>query len=268
VKRLIVNADDMGLHRGINEGILRCYREGIVTSVSVCANGVAFEEAAAGLKGSDGPGVGVHLTLVGERALCPAPSLAPEGRLPGYFTGLFRRLMLGQIPEIEIERELAAQISRVRDAGLRVTHLDSHQHVHLHPRLLPTVVCLAQRFDIGALRVASCLTPLAGVRSVLVSAFARRARVRIPAAGLRTPDALIGIGETGRLDERRLLELLRRVPPGTTELVCHPGIESDGVASAYPWGFGWDREVAALTSPRVRAAVDQERVRLISYSEL
>jgi predicted glycoside hydrolase/deacetylase ChbG (UPF0249 family) len=268
VKQLIVNADDMGLHRGINQAVLRCHREGILTSVSVCANGAAFEEAVAGLDQAQGLGVGVHLTLVGERALSDAPRLAPEGRLPSYFTDLFRRLALARIPEAEIEQELVAQVSRVREAGIRVCHLDSHQHVHLHPTLLPIVVRVARRFEIHGLRVAACLNPFAGVRPALVSLFAHRAARRLPGTELRRPDVLLGVSQTGRLDEAGLLKLIPRLPNGTSELVCHPGIEVDGMADTYRWGFHWEGEVAALTSPRVRAALAQERIRLITYSEL
>ena len=93
MRRLIVNGDDLGLHPGINAGVVRCHREGIVTSASLCANGGAFDDAVAALRGAPELDVGVHLTLVGEAPLLPAgslPTLAPDGRLPPHFSALFR----------------------------------------------------------------------------------------------------------------------------------------------------------------------------------
>lgn len=271
MRRLIVNADDMGLHPGINAGILRCRREGIVTSASISPNGQAFEEACRLLRADPGLDVGVHLTLVDEAPVSPAaavPSLAPGGRLPRDYAALFRRLLLRQVREPEVEGELLAQVCRVREAGLRVSHLDSHQHVHLHPALLPVVIRVAQRAGVGAIRAAGRVTPLAGMKPALISLFARRGRARVRRAGLRTPDVFVGLADTGRLDEARLLRLLARLPRGTSELVCHPGSGDADIGAAYPWGFGWDAEVAALTSPAVREALARERIQLLAYRDL
>jgi hopanoid biosynthesis associated protein HpnK len=271
MRRLIVNADDMGLHPGINAGILRCHREGIVTSASLSPNGVAFEEACGLLKGAPGLDVGVHLTLVDEVPLS-APgevaSLAPSGRFPRDYAVLFRRLLLGQVREAELEGELLAQVARVRDAGLDVSHLDSHQHVHLHPALLPVVIRVAQRMGVKAIRAAVRVTPLAGMKPALIGLFARRGVSRVRKAGLRCPDVFVGLADTGRLDEPRLLRLLGRLPRGTSELVCHPGSGDAAIGAAYPWGFGWDAEVAALTSPAVREALARERISLAAHRVL
>jgi len=271
VKSLIVNADDLGLHPGINAGVLRCHRDGIVTSASLSANGAAFEEAVHALKETDGLAVGVHLTLVGEAAVSPrdrVPTLAPEGRLPGHFSTLFRLLLLGRIRQAEVEEELVAQVARVREAGIAVRHLDSHQHVHLHPALFPIVLRVARRFGIGAVRAARRVMPLRGLRPCLLALVARRSWRALRDAGLRSPDTLLGAAETGRLDEARLLRLLSRLPPGTSELVCHPGTGAVAIGAAYPWGFQWDREVEALTSPQVRETLTRQGVRLATYAEL
>jgi predicted glycoside hydrolase/deacetylase ChbG (UPF0249 family) len=152
-----------------------------------------------------------------------------------------------------------------------VGHLDSHQHVHLHPALLPVVIRVAQRFGVGALRAASRVIPMTAMKPALISLFARRGVTRIRRAGLRTPDVFLGLADTGRLDEARLLRLLRllgRLPSGTGELVCHPGSGDAAIAAAYSWGFRWDAEAAALTSPAVREALGRERIQLVAYRDL
>lgn len=274
MRRLIVCADDMGLHPGINAGILQCHKQGIVTSASLSPSGVAFEEACRLLRGVPELDVGIHLTLVGEASVSAPgtlPTLAPEGRFPKDYAVLFRRLLMRRVREEEVERELVAQVARVRDAGIAVGHLDSHQHVHLHPALLPVVIRVAQRFGVGALRAASRVIPMTAMKPALISLFARRGVTRIRRAGLRTPDVFLGLADTGRLDEARLLRLLRllgRLPSGTGELVCHPGSGDAAIAAAYSWGFRWDAEAAALTSPAVREALGRERIQLVAYRDL
>jgi len=271
VKRLIVNADDLGLHPGINAGIIGCCREGIVTSVSLSSNGAAFEDAVRSLTSLPALDVGAHLTLVGESPLCDPsslPTLAPDGRLPGYFTTLFRRLLLRQVRVEEIERELEAQLTRARDAGLNLSHVDSHQHVHLHPVLLTIVLRLAQRFGIPSVRAGRRLLDVRGLRPAMLAVFARRGAIRIRKAKLKTPDLCVGVSETGRLNEVRLLRLIPRIPTGTTELICHPGCGDGAISEAYPWGFRWDEEAGALRSPRVHEALLAAGVSLISYRDL
>jgi len=271
VRRLIVSGDDLGLHPGINAGVVRCHLEGIVTCASLCPNGAAFEDAVRALRAAPELDVGVHLTLVGEVPLLPpdrVPTLARGGRLPAHFRALFLRVMLGRIREAEIEDEMSAQVARARDAGLRVSHLDSHQHVHLHPALLPAVLRVARRFGIGAVRAAPRVASWRSLRPALVGLAARLGSRRLRAAGIRTPDVLVGIAETGRLDEARLRAVVAALPEGTSELVCHPGSGGDAIASSYAWGFRWDEEAAALTGPAIREALRREGVRLIPYRDL
>ena len=271
MRRLIVSGDDLGLHPGINAGVVRCHREGIVTSASLCANGGAFEDAVAALRGAPDLDVGVHLTLVGEAPLLPKgslPTLAPEGRLPPHFGALFLRLTLRRVRMAEVEEEMTAQVARARDAGLRVTHLDSHQHVHLHPALLPAVLRVARRFGIGAVRAAARSVSGSGLRPGLIGLVSKLGSRRLRAAGVRTPDTLVGLAETGRLDEARLRAVVVALPEGTSELVCHPGAGDGAIASAYGWGFRWDEEAAALTAPAVRETLQREGIQLIAYRDL
>jgi hopanoid biosynthesis associated protein HpnK len=271
MRRLIVSGDDLGLHPGINAGVVRCHLQGIVTSASLCANGGAFADAVAALRGAPDLDVGVHLTLVGEAPLLAPeslPTLARGGRLPPDFRSLFFRLMLGRIRMREVEAEMAAQVARARDAGLRVSHLDSHQHVHLHPTLLTAVLRVARRFGIGAVRAAAHSVFGSGLRPALIGLASRLGSPRLRAAGVRTPDALVGIAETGRLDEAGLRAVVEALPEGTSELVCHPGAGDAAIASAYAWGFRWDGEAAALTGSAARETLRRQAVQLIAYRDL
>jgi predicted glycoside hydrolase/deacetylase ChbG (UPF0249 family) len=223
----------------MTEGAIRAHHHGIVTACSVVANGTAFDDAVARLRDVPSLEVGVHLTLVEERSLTGM-------RLPGSYLGF----VLGRKDFAAIERELRAQIERVLATGLRVTHLNGHQHLHMLPRLFAITVRLANEFGIGYVR----RVPDRGGRGGIV----RRAKIaalnRVGAAATEAPrsnDRTIGVMEAGHLTADRIIDLLRFVG-GTTELVTHPGLAVD----AYPhWRYAWDAETAALCDPRVRQAI-------------
>jgi predicted glycoside hydrolase/deacetylase ChbG (UPF0249 family) len=233
-RTLIVTADDVGLHAGMTEGAIRAHREGIVTACSIVANGAAFEDAVTRLRDVPSLEVGVHLTLVEER---PLTSI----RAPKKYTS-FVPLYLARVISIgAIERELRAQIERVMASGLRVTHLNGHQHLHLLPRIFRVVRKLAREHAIPYVRIVDDHGGAARPLSMrALSSLGRRARK----TGL-TNDRTIGVAEAGHLQD--VVPLLDHVR-GVTELVTHPGI---GV-SGYAWGYDWDRETRALCDPRLR----------------
>ncbi|HXG57664.1 MAG TPA: ChbG/HpnK family deacetylase [Thermoanaerobaculia bacterium] len=246
MKRLIVTADDVGLDRGMNEGALRAHREGIVTACSVVANGAAFDDAVARLRDAPGLEAGVHLTLVEETALT-------IGRpMPRNYLAFLAR------PARGIESELRAQIEKVLAAGLRVTHLNGHQHLHVLPSVRPVVRKLAVEFGIPYVRRVADRGGRAGVaRRVSLAA--------LHAIGRRaggTNDCTIGVAEAGHLTAGRILELLDEVE-GLTELVTHPGVAVSGYRQ---WRYQWDEETRALCDPRLREAIAARGIELVAPS--
>jgi chitin disaccharide deacetylase len=270
---LVVNADDYGLTEGVSRAILQAYTEGVVTSTSVLAVGRAFERCGPWLRQHPGLGVGVHLALVGE-----APALPPE-QIPslvngrGRFLGDWRRLLVRSLVRPldagELRAELAAQVERVRALGVPVTHLDSHQHLHLLPVVREAVLETARRFDIKAVRVPRAQGRRAWGRAVNLLSAALRARAR--ARGLRFAEDVYGFDETGALDQAALtgaLAAMARSSARTFELITHPGPAADPERHAYRWPFRWADELEALTSPATRSRIQDHRFRLVSHQAL
>jgi predicted glycoside hydrolase/deacetylase ChbG (UPF0249 family) len=247
VKKLIVTADDAGLHPGMTAGAIRAHQEGIVTACSVVANGAAFDDAVARLRDVPSLEAGVHLALVEERSLTGM-------RFPKKYTSFAPLYLARAISITAIERELRAQIERVVASGLRVTHLNGHQHLHLLPRIFAVVARLAREYDVPYVRIVDDRGGHARALSMRVlSALGRRARA--PFTNTRT----IGVSVAGHL--RDAVPLLDHVQ-GVTELVTHPGL---GV-SGYTWGYDWERETRALCDPLLRDELAKRGIELVAPS--
>ena len=166
---LIVNADDFGISEGVNRGIVDAHERGILTSTTLMANMPAFEHAVEMWREHPTLGVGVHLNLTSGNPVLPPdriPALVSQsGRLLPIGTVL-RLLTLDRIPLDQVQAEFAAQIEQAIAAGLAPTHLDSHHHVHMHPRLHLTVIRLAQRYGIRAARATAEMGPLETIGNV------------------------------------------------------------------------------------------------------
>jgi predicted glycoside hydrolase/deacetylase ChbG (UPF0249 family) len=239
LRSLVINADDLGLTVGVNDGIFDAHDHGVLTSASVFANGYATGDAIARALRRPSLGVGCHLTLVdGQSTLPPAlvPSLIEDdGRFRRSWKPFIVSCLLGRISLRETEQELTAQIERVRSAGLTITHLDAHKHVHAYPPIFAIVTRLAERFRIPVVRVPFERWPnvygrtpqqRTARRQALMNAamlpWAWRDYRRAARAGIRTPH-FVGRAHTGVLSAQVLAAMVRTLPPGVTELMVHPG---------------------------------------------
>ncbi len=247
---LIVNADDFGFTADVNDGILETHRNGIVTATTLMAMGSAFEHAVRLARQNPSLDVGCHLVLTGGLSAIP-----PHRPLPDSPAALATSVLLGRI---EVEAELRAQIGKVRDAGLAPTHLDTHKHTHLLPQVAAAVGRLSRESGIPWVR-----RPLDGpVIGRWNAAILRR-------CGCRMTDHFEGFGLTGKLNVSSLADLLARLPDGITELMCHPGYLRDELRDARTrLKESREAELAALTGPDARAALQSAGIRLVNYREL
>ena len=273
LKALIATADDVGLHPGMTAGAIQAHDQGIVRACSVVANGRAFAEAAEILRDRPKLDVGIHLTLVGERPLSPperVPSLVDgKGAFLKDFRAFTRRYLLGRIAAAEVEEELRRQIERLEATGLPIVHANSHQHLHVLPRIFEVVLRLAEEHRIPFVRVprepaARGLSPRS-LQIGLLNRIGRKARRRL--GSIRSTDRTVGVVEAGGLTVEKLSRILEGVE-GLTELICHPGLGDAALAAEYDWGYGWDRETAALCDPRLLESLRSLGIEITSLSRL
>jgi predicted glycoside hydrolase/deacetylase ChbG (UPF0249 family) len=270
---LIVNADDFGLTPGVCQAILRAGKYGIVTSTSALANGPAITDAAGSLRDS-GLGVGAHLALVGHQGPVlearEVPTLVDQrGRLASGWRPFLSRCALGRIDPGDVRREFTAQVDVLRSNGLTLTHLDTHQNLHLWPSVARATIDVACTKDVPAIRVtrSSGRSPLAfGVRH-----FSARLESRARKANVQFPDATAGFDEAGRLDLDRLrgaVERFATLRASSAELVCHPGHSTDRELGALGWDYRGQEELDALVSEEARVIVKRAGFRLGTFADL
>lgn len=244
--RVIVHADDLGLHPALNEGVERAHREGVVTSASLMPLGPAFADAVQRAQAMPTLDLGLHFTLVG------VPNLPPT---LGAFLSDYTR---GSWPARRVADALRGQLQAVR--GLEISHLDSHQHLHALPGIMRVVCPIASEYGLQAIRLpieGPALAPVAPARRIQAAALAAMARLSrryIAASGLHTSDHFSGMAVSGHLTAPTLTAYLQNARPGLTEIVCHPGLDNRILSQAFHWGYDWEGETAALCSPEARAA--------------
>ncbi len=287
MKNLIVNADDLGWTEGVNAGIAEAHRNGIVTSASLLANGAAFGAAVELARSTPGLGVGVHLNLSDGAPVAPRELVTSLTNDAGEFKGgpenLLLRMAKRGLTLREVEEEWDAQIGKVRDAGIEPTHLDGHKHVHMLPGLFEIALRLAKRYGLGAVRVANETSSLRaalsagdeihagvvlkqGVQARGLKLLARDAREQAQRAGISTADYFCGIAQTGEMTKEGVARLLRNLPEGTTELMCHPGyLDHELQKTATRLQASRQMEVEILTDAGIRNLVASQGIRLIDY---
>lgn len=282
MKRLIVNADDFGLHTEINKGIIKGYREGFITSTSIMPSAPAYEEAVALAQDNPNLGIGIHLTLVGGVApVLPAARVSSllDDRgvfLPDY--GAFaKRYYTGGIKNTELESELRAQIERALGSGLNITHLDSHQHLHVLPVLNRLVLKLSCEYNIKRMRI-PCEPYFfkggfeAGLSRMIgkcgLSFCASMASMGAKNAGISYPDCFFGMLAGGNLNEELIGNILRSLPDGTSEIMTHPGLNKGELDKHFSWNYHWEDELQAFLSEKNKALLKQEQIALINFGGL
>lgn len=281
MKQLIINADDFGLHESINHGIIEGHTKGCITSTSIMTGAPAFEHAAALAADHPELGIGVHLTLVGSMpAMQPGdiPSLVDkQGLLCASYPAFLKKYCMAGIRLADVYRELSEQVRRAKAAGLNLTHLDSHQHMHVVPGIIDVVIAIAKEYSIPALRIpAEPLLFLGGfapgigriVGRTGLSVLAGLARFKARQAGLAAPDHFFGMLAGGSMEERLLLTIIDKLPEGISEVMVHPGLADAELTQSFDWGYHWQQELSAVTSQQVSKRLSLRGVELVSFAKL
>jgi len=286
VRRLIVNADDFGLTEGVNRGIVEAHQRGMVTSTTLMANSGAFEHAVTLARSNPNLSVGCHLVLVDGSPILDAGQVSSlmDPANPGEFRqgiGAFAwQALRKQLNPHEIEAEVTAQIRKLQNAGVKVTHIDTHKHTHMFPQVLRPILRAAQACGVRAIRnpfgrmVFSFVAQRPALwkrysQVTLLNRWQKQFLAAVSAAGMITTDGSLGVVATGSLDGQLLQFTLANLTDGTWEFVTHPGY-NDAALAAISTRLRESRDVEReiLCRPATRQRLQEIQVSLISYREL
>ena len=296
MRRLIINADDFGLTEGVNRAIVEGHRDGAITSATLMANGRAFGHAVSELKSlppltSHRLSVGCHVVLIDGLPVLPpetvpsllAANLPEASQFRSRLASFARAALLGRLQPDEAAAEAVAQIMKIQNAGVTVSHIDSHKHTHMFPKILRPLLRAAKDCGVRAVRnpftafgagnfARIALRPGVWNRYLPLRAlagFQQSFRRSVSGAGLVTTDGICGVIDTGSLNQKSFAAIMKTLPQGTWELVCHPGYDDeDLLRTGTRLRLSRVRELEILTSPEARQAITRNGIELISFSDL
>jgi hopanoid biosynthesis associated protein HpnK len=252
---LIVTADDFGLHPAVNEAVELAHLQGVLTAASLMVGAPAAADAVARARRLPGLRVGLHLVLADGAAVLP------RERIPALLNehGCFGDDMASDgvrfffLPHVrrQLEAEIRAQFEAFAATGLALDHVNAHKHFHLHPTVLSMLLRIGRDYGLRAVRL-----PAETGAPTLLRPWLRLLAGRLDAAGIAHNDQVVGVAGSGNMDEAALLDALGRLPAGVTEIYLHPATASGGFIAPSMQGYRHADELAALLSPKVRAALE------------
>lgn len=280
MKELIINADDFGLSAGVNKAVIKAWQEGILTSASLIVGADACHEAVHLAKANPGLQVGLHLTLVQGRAvgehatfprICDAKGFFTDDPVHAgmryYFVRPFRK---------QLRREIEAQIEAFLQTGIPLSHIDGHLNIHMHPTVFDILCELMPKYGITSFRLSreDLRSDLANDRSRLLgkaadafifSKLANRCRPALDRLGIGYTGEVKGLLSSGRMTEAYLFKAIEMLGEGTTEIYFHPGCLPCAEITRRMPDYRHEEELAALTSPRVKARLKELGIGLRNY---
>jgi chitin disaccharide deacetylase len=260
---LIVTADDFGAAGEVNEAVETAHRRGILSAASLMVGAPASADAVRRARLMPSLRVGLHVVLVEGRPTLPSSAIPllidRRGLLRSDLVSLGCLLAYSAQARQQLAAEIVAQFEAYRATGLVLDHCNAHKHFHLHPIVSELLITIGARFGLRAIRVPfenrqilATIEP-SGRRVVpsVAALFAALLRRRVRAAGLHTTDQVFGLEWSGHLTSHRLLNLIRNLPSGVSEIYLHP---ATGSYEGHAPGYRYRDELEALLDPEVLAA--------------
>lgn len=276
MKQLIVTADDFGLCPEVNAAVIQAHTQGILTSASLMISAKSAEEASHLAKTHSTLKVGLHLVLVEGFSVLTKDEIpdlvdAQQRFSNKIFASGFRYFFSEKLKN-QIVKECETQIKKFLETGLKMDHLDSHNHLHIHPIILEIIVRLAKKYSIPAIRVPwqswHLLRPKQTPMAILMAPWVARMRQKLRTANILFNDEVFGLFETGSMVEETWLKMIPKINEGITEIYCHPATKTVGVLKETMPSYKHAAELQALLSPAVRKKLEQLKIRTTSYGAL
>lgn len=280
MKKLIVTGDDFGASTLVNEAIEQAHRGGILNTASLMVAGTAGDDAVRRARRLPSLRVGLHVVVVDGKPLLDPTSIPALVDKTGQFS---KQLVLSGFnfffnaaARRQVEAEIRAQFDAFRGTGLQLDHVNAHNHMHLHPTVLDTIIAIGREYGMKAVRVPkeplgpswrAAHTNFGGRfgNSVLLTPMLARMRSRLRAAGIAANDFVFGLSDTGHMTRERVAALVRELPEGVTEMYFHPATRR------WPGMPSWaqsEEELAALMDTDIASYLRDTGIMMTTFTEL
>lgn len=280
--KVIFHGDDFGLTAGINSGVIQSYKDGLLTSASIIAGGEAAGEAIFWAKQNENFDVGIHLVLSDERPVLTPKHLSSIMLEGGFFPSrqrIFQAIVTQKIDYSQVEAEWCAQIEKCLAGGLIISHIDSHQFVHLFPDLFQLTLRLAKKYRIPFVRttIFDMIRMEYGLKRLsqwmlLKCWIWRYITCRLPQY-LKTIPSIGFLQAGGKMRMATLLSTIDKIRLQRSftavEVMLHPGIADKRTAHKYrSWRYEWDHDLRLLQSFSLAKELHRRGVEIISFRDL
>jgi predicted glycoside hydrolase/deacetylase ChbG (UPF0249 family) len=277
VRRLLINADDLGITSQRSHGIFVAHEQGFVRSASLLPNFSESQKAARHARERELP-TGLQINLCEGAPISRESDIETLLTTDGFFLDLktlHRMLGEGDIAKEHIERELRSQFEWFLDHHGQPTHVCGHHHIHVHPVVAPVLAALFDRYGISFVRIPSEPVPPFGFEIeeaqsreiAAISKQAEAARSLFAAHGVQSTGHFRGLALQGNASNRNLRHILSRLPEGVTELMVHPGSQN-------PHGTPFEIDPQRVTefnmvmNPELAAELAERKIELCSFADL
>lgn len=248
---LKIIADDLGLYKSVNDGIVFLLKENKIDGASLMANGEAFEDAIGQCINNQLYNIGIHLNLVEQGSVTLGKLMSKNHRF------FFIKYVLGLIEKDFIKRELEAQIQKFVQAGIKPIFINGNQHLHLLPGIMNIVIRLAIKYGVNYIRIVNEPVSLGKgkffrqLQLLFLNFLSKFAKKKIKNSGLKCNDYFVGFVNAGNLSEddiKQARELMENNHDKVVEMGCHPGYEDENLRRQYRhWGdYNWKKEFNLL----------------------
>lgn len=280
MKQLVITSDDFGLSPGVNRAVEQAWQDGLLTCASIMPGAAAFDEAVEIARRNPGLQVGLHLTLVQGRGVLPLDSIPGLVDQAGFFTNnpvaAGMRYFFDRGLFCQLKREIEAQIVKVLDAGIPLTHIDGHLNIHLHPTVFSILTELMPRYGISSFRLSRERLSHnlrfdrerrvgKTVERIIFGSLANNARPRLDDLNIRYAAEVKGVLNSGRMTEDYILNIIDDLQDGLTEIYFHPGILPDAEITSRMPDYRHEQELAAITSPALKNKLKQLKIAVQNY---
>lgn len=283
MRRLIVTGDDFGLAVPVNEAIEEAHRRGILTTASLMIGAEAAADAVERARRCPSLKVGLHIVLVAGRPVLPphaVPDLVDDnGEFSSHPASAGINFFFRAGPRVQLEAEIRAQFEAFQKTGLPLDHANAHCHMHLDPAVSGPILRVGREYGLKAMRVpyeplipswraSRRALPQKVAVWLALSPWIALLRRRLRHANVRSNDFVFGLYDDGDMRVALVLQILKHLPPGVTEIYFHAATRGCPEIDRVLPGYHYQYEFEALTSPKVQEALLASGVQRIAFSDL